>query len=125
MVLKLLGTIGVPGTFSGKMYSIVGLRYWPQVMPFAAVGATVPAGAFGSHAPSMTARTSRGGGRKVPVWLKTQSLSALAGTVPKVEQGGRKRQRPRTAPFGAPGSTPMVPKSRSLVAPVSGSKSTP
>ena len=41
MVLKLLGTIGVPGTFSGKMYSIEGLRYWPQVRPFAAVGATV------------------------------------------------------------------------------------
>src|SRR3954470_21554320 len=29
MVSKLFGTIGVPGTFSGKMYSIDGWRYWP------------------------------------------------------------------------------------------------
>src|SRR5947208_2420345 len=125
MVLKLLGTIGVPGTFSGKMYSIDGFRYWPQVMPLAAVGATVPAGAFGSQAPSMTARTSRGGGRKVLTAFMTHAFSGLAGTVPNGSQGGRKRQRPFTAPLGGPGSTPMVPKSRSLVAAVRGSKSTP
>src|SRR3954467_10326804 len=105
MVLKLLGTIGVPGTFSGKMYSIEGLRYWPQVRPFAAVGATVPAGAFGSHAPSMTARTSRGGGRNVWAWFITHCLSGTAGTVPNTAQGGRKDQRPGTAPFGGSGHT--------------------
>ena len=108
MVSKLLGTIGVPGTFSGKMYSIAGLRYWPQVMPFAAVGAA-PAWVCGIHAPSITARTSRGGGRNVLLAFMTQALSGLAGTVPNGSQGGRKRQRPRTAPFGAPWSTPMVP----------------
>src|SRR6184192_381456 len=108
MVSKLLATIGVPGTFSGKMYSIAGLRYWPQVMPLAAVGAA-PACVFGSHAPSMTARTSRGGGKKVFDWFMTHALSGLAGTVPNGSQGGRKRQRPFTAPVGAPGSTPMVP----------------
>src|SRR5436305_15158704 len=92
-------------------------------MPLAAVGATVPAGAFGSHAPSMTERTSRGGGRNVFDAFMTQALSGLAGTVPNGSQGGRKRQRPFTAPLGGPGPTPMVPKSRSLMAPVIGEKS--
>src|SRR4051812_29105243 len=104
MVLKLFGTIGVPGTFSGKMNSVIGWRNCPQVMPLAAVGATVPAGAFGSQAPSMTARTSRGGGRNVLAEFMMHALSNLivAGSVPNGEQGGRKRHRPRTAPTGAP-----------------------
>src|SRR3954447_22658016 len=100
MVLKLFSTIGVPGMFSGKMYSMAGLRYWPQVMPLAATGATVPAGAFGSHAPWMTARTSRGGGKKVFAAFITHCADGLVGIPPNARQGGRKRQRPLTAPVG-------------------------
>ena len=66
---------------------------------------------FCDCSPSMTARTSRVTGRKVPAWFITQSLSGLAGTDPNGRQGGRKRQRPLTAPSGGPGSTPMVPQS--------------
>src|SRR5438045_3616749 len=104
MVLKLFSTIGVPGRFSGKMYSIEGLRYWPVVIPFAA-----RSGAAAVQAPWRTARTSRGGGRKVLAWFITHCLSGLAGTVPNAAQGGRKRQRPFTAPAGGPGSGRMVP----------------
>src|SRR2546421_12970108 len=104
MVSKLLGTIGVPGTFSGKMYSIAGLRYWPQVMPFAAVGAA-PAWVCGIHAPSITARTSRGGGRNVLLAFMTRALSGLAGRGPNGAQGGRERRRPGTRPLGGPWAT--------------------
>src|SRR2546421_12757736 len=96
MVSKLLGTIGVPGTFSGKMYSIAGFRYWPQVMPLAVVGAA-PGWVCGTHVPSITARTSRGGGRNVLLAFMTHALSGLAGTVAKGSQGRGERQRPRTA----------------------------
>ena len=79
------------------------------------------------NAPWMTARTSRGGGRKVFAAFITQSLTGLAGFDPNGRHGGRKRQRPLTAPraFSGPGSTLIVPKSRSLVAPVIGLKSIP
>ena len=73
----------------------------------------------------MTARTSRVGGRNVPAAFITHFLSGFASIVPKGAQGGRKRQRPLTAPVGGPWSTPMVPQSRSVVAPVIGLRSMP
>ena len=75
--------------------------------------------------PSMTARISRVGGRKVPAAFMTHALSGLASMVPNGSHGGRKRQRPLTAPAGGPGSTPMVPQSRSVVAPVAELRSMP
>src|SRR5579864_3040163 len=76
------------------------------------------------HAPSTTARTSRVGGRKLLVGGPVQSLKFVgSGTVKP--QGGRKRHRPVAAPLIGPGSTPMVPQSRSLGAPVVGFRSMP
>src|SRR6476620_11070028 len=96
MVLKLFSGIGAPGTFSGKMYSRIGAWYWPKTIPLAALGEAAVMGAV--NAPWITARISRGGGRKLPVAFITQSLTGLAGFDPNGRQGGRKRQRPLTAP---------------------------
>ena len=52
--------------------------------------------------PSITARTSRVGGGKVPGGPFTHCLSGLVGVVPNARHGGRKRQRPFTAPVGGP-----------------------
>jgi len=78
MVSKLLGTIGVPGTFSGKMYSRIGAWYWPKNSPLAAVCAPGVCGIWPCW-PSITARTSRVGGRNVPAWFITQFLASSCG----------------------------------------------
>lgn len=128
--LKSDGGTGVPGIFSTKMYSAMGALYDPEVSPLATVmgvdgiaglpiaghaapviGSVPPAGHAGV---SMTAFTSRVTGRKLPDEFMTHCLSSLVGTVPNGRHGGRKRQRPCTAPKGGPGSTPIVPQSRSL-----------
>src|SRR5690348_13947567 len=71
--------------------------------------------------PSITARTSRVGGTNDPDAGPTHAFCVATVAV----HGGRNRQRPRTAPFGGPGSGTIVPQSRSVVAPVFGLMSTP
>src|SRR6478736_2329567 len=101
-------------------------------MPFAAVladgvpgtwlfafGMSVPA--WNWPRPSIVARTSRVGGTNVPAAGPTHAF--CVGTL--AVHGGRNRQRPRTAPFGGPGSGRIVPQSRSVVAPEVGLISTP
>src|SRR4051812_31172928 len=102
MVLKLFSTMGVPGTFSGKMYKRMGAWYCPHTSPFAlvfAAGTGLRAVAAACPCkPSITDRISRGAGKKVFAAFITHSLSTFVGTEPKGKQGGRKRQRPFTAP---------------------------
>src|SRR5258707_11237048 len=109
---KFIGGTALPMTCSGKMYSVIGAWYWPQMIPLAAVlvapksHASTGAVPFPFAGTSITALISRGAGRKTPVAGGEQTLSV---TVPSVVvvfatpvQGGRKRQRPLTAPLGGP-----------------------
>ncbi len=116
MVAKLIGGGVTPGKLSWNRYSRIGAWYWPGTRPFFSGVALA-----GVQAPSMTARTSRVAGRKV---FSSSGPKQKLNVATSPVQGGRKRQRPLTVPVGAPGSTPTMPQSRSVVVP-SGATSTP